>query len=294
LDPGRGDYFRSRAAEAFGYPELALLAIEDALEKAPGKPAFVHQRLELLKTLDLDRGFKEARELTKQHIPAMIVAACASIYYARARQLAEADGLALDAELLEFTERFESSAGYDTAPRSVAAMVYVTRGFGFIRIGNRERAVSEFDRAVAANPDNAAALAARGLETYPEASAVKDLLRAVELGLPSFWPTYYLSHHYMLEADWSRAEEFAGAALAMAPPGRVRANLIEWQAIARFQQDGDVAKAREHLRRALALAPDNEHLQRNLTALEALAVPPEPGRWLLIRDQEKRTLDLAA
>jgi tetratricopeptide (TPR) repeat protein len=315
MPPGKGDYYRSRAAQAFGYPRLALLAIEDALEKAPRLPAFLHQQLDLLKRIDLDLALEQVEALSERSpLPALVIAACASVYNAAARRLEQTDhsqAATFQRMLLKVTDRFETSPDYDTAPHSVTSMVYITRGFAFLHLRERESALKEFDRAVKANPDNAEALAARGLETYPEPDAVNDLLRAVQLGHSSFWPMYYLTHHFVRVRDWPRAEEFARTAQAMVTPARIRANLLEWLTIAEFQQDRDVLKARQGLRQALIFAPDSEHLKRNLKIVEDLAVledsvESEAGfeansrstvlsiSWDVVKDFETQTLDLAA
>ena len=221
LEPGKADYIRSRAAQAFGYPELALLAIDDALLRAPGSPAFVYRRLDLLKTLDLDRAFEEARRAAQDpNLPAVVIAAFAGIYNAYARRLAQPGMVEVERALLELTHRFERSPGRDTAPASIATMVYVARGFAILHLSevhmaDRTSAIDAFNRAVAADPSSAEALAARGLETYPDAKSIRDLETATALGMPSFWPAYYLAHHYAKSREWGQAARFADMALHM-------------------------------------------------------------------------------
>ena len=299
LQPGRGDYYRSRVAQAFGYPRLALLAIENALERAPATPGFVHQRLNLLKTIDLDLAMGEAQRFVADPLaPAVVLVACATIYDASARQLDEVGGRHRLDELLNLTDRFSSAPGYDMLPLSAVATVHVIRGFALLHLGNRrDEAIAEFSKAIEAAPESAEAFAARGLETYPAESGIRDLERAVELEISSFWPAYYLAHHCTQEHSWARAQTFAGIARRLGPPPRVLANLLEWEAIARFQLGGDLLQARAQLQEALDLAPGNAHLRRNLQTLDRLALAAASDTltdWEVTRDEEKVTADVQA
>lgn len=299
LQPGRADYYRSRVAQAFGYPQLALLAIEEALMAAPEAPGFVHQRLDLLEVVNLDRALAEARVRGRvASTPVVVLAACAGVYDVAARRCEEPERRGLLRELLEVTDRFEHAPGRATAPRDVVALLHVARGFALLHVGQQEHGLAELSAAVDANPDSAQALAARGLETYPSDDGIRDLERAVELDPTSLWPTYYLAHHYIQTHDWRRAEELSSAALRLEPQSPMRANLLEWQAIARFQNGGDLAEARAQFGAALELAPDNEHLRRNIAVLDGLASLDSAERvvlpWAVARDAEKRSSDVQA
>ena len=290
LPRGAGDYYRARVAQAFGYPELALVAMETALEQSPADARFVHQRLDLLKSVDLQRAFTEAKKLTSDTgTPAIVLAACASIYAAKARELSQSALEDVQRELLDFTDRFDRAPGRDTAPASVVTFVHVTRGFSLLHLGSRDKATEEFSAAIKLDPSSAEAYAARGLENYPSDESVHDLENATRLGSPSYWPAYYLAYHYLREQGWSQAEKYCETALLFDPPARVRANLLEWRAIARVQQGGDLRSARTELECALELAPDNERLRRNLQLLEQRS---SNTPWCVERDLKGDSADV--
>jgi tetratricopeptide (TPR) repeat protein len=294
LPPGTGDYMRSRVAQAFGYPELALLAIDDALAKGPDDPSFTRQRLHILESLDLERAFSEARTLVDADgAPAIVLAACATIYAAYARQSA-ASGPQIRRELLRFTERFDQAPGRETLPVSVPAMICVNRGFALLALGNREQGVAELSKAIGFDPSSAEAYTARGIEHYPTPQALRDLENAIRLGAASVWPSYYLAHHRMQERDWSAAEKQCDDALMLDPPAPVRANLLEWRAIARFQQGAEIQSTRADFEHSLRLAPDNERLRRNLALLDRLEKTSAETPWRVERDVTGNATDAAA
>ncbi len=295
FQPGRADYVRSRVAQAFGHPHLALVAIDQAIASSPDTPGFIHHWLDLLRGVDIERAFSEAKTLVadaKQ--PAVVLAACASIYAARAREL---DGAALEEverELLRFTARFDKAPGRETAPASVATMVHVTRGFALLHLGERQQAMCEFTTAIQLDPSSAEAYAAIGIETYPSAESVGDLESAVRLGAASFWPAYHLAHHHVDARHWAEAERFCDASLLLGPPARVRANLMEWRAIARFQQGDTIEQTRMALESALALAPNNARLRRNLELLLQPAKPRAEVPWRVECDAKGDPADAQA
>ena len=175
-------------------------------------------------------------------------------------------------------------------------MVHVTRGFAFLHLDDQYQAIIEFTQAIAADPTSAEAWAARGLETYPAERAVADLQRAIDLGTPSYWPAYYLAHHYIDIHDWTKAEEFAALGLRLGPPSRVHSNLLEWEAIARVERGGDFDTARAQLRSALKLSPGSPRLRRNLELLDHLVElkPDSTPPWELERDAQTRTAEVQA
>jgi tetratricopeptide (TPR) repeat protein len=285
VDPGRVAYFRARALQALGYPHLALLAIDEAVQKAPHSPAFRYQWLELLKVVDFDKAVAESARLVKDpEAAAVVIAAFASIHAALAHKADAAEREVVDRNVLATTERFgPNSPGWATVPASTAALVHLIRGFALLRLKDRPRAMVEFTMAIASDPSSGAAHAARGIETYPAPQAVEDLENAVRLGPASYWPAYYLTHDALLKENWHAALRYSNAALALEPSPTVRANLLEWRAIARFQEQGDFDGAESDLEDALKLAPENTRLTRNLKSLRQMRGGSE-HLWDIDRD----------
>ena len=54
LDLGQADALRFMVLHALGYPQLALLAIEDALQKKPADPDWTGLWLKILSEIDLE------------------------------------------------------------------------------------------------------------------------------------------------------------------------------------------------------------------------------------------------
>jgi tetratricopeptide (TPR) repeat protein len=148
------------------------------------------------------------------------------------------------------------------------ALVAIARGFAFIHLGDKNRAIAEFTRAITANPTMAEPYSARGLETYPSDTSIQDLERSLALGMAYHLPAYYLAHFYMRNESWSRATEFAKLALRFEPPDAVRANLLEWLAIANIQLGGDVEVTRRQFLEALRISPESLHIRKNLEVFE--------------------------
>jgi len=292
LRPGRAEYIRSRVAQSFNRPHLALLAIDEALAKSPGEPGFIHQRLDLLKSLDLDRAFEEAKRFAEDaNAAAVVLAACASVYSARAKHSSEEELVRLEHELLQFTDRFENVPDRAVVGPAVAVMVYLTRGFAFLHLGDRDQGLAEISRAIELDPSRAEAHAARGLETYPSDESVRDLEVAVKLGLTSFWPAYYLAHLHLQRGEWEKAWDYIQAALLLDPSPEARANLLEWRAIARVEGRGEVEQGVRDLDDAAKLAPGNARVKRNLEMLRQLG-RQGTEKWALHSDVERPRIDM--
>ncbi len=290
--PGRADYLRSRAAQAFGHPELALLAADEALAKEPGKPFLAHHRLMLLKEVDLERAVEEVETLAEQApLPAILASACAGVLHDHRVTLHGEEAKEVDRSLLRLTYSLDEDSSEPT-PSSVLVGLHVVRGYSFSHLGQREAALAEFSEAIEADPLSAEARTARGVEAYPSQQAVQDLGRAIELGALTFWPAYLLTHHAASTSDWEAVRPFADLGLRLGPPTAAASDLVQWRAIARHELGDRAPAVRADFEEALRLAPQSEHAKRNYEAYEAMAgggaSPQVRVRWLAFAEQYQR------
>jgi hypothetical protein len=72
----------------------------------------------------------------------------------------------------------------------------------------------------------------------------------------------------MRNDSWPRAAEFAKITLRLEPPDSVKANVLEWLAIANIEQGGDPELARSQFLEALQISPESSHVQKNFEHLK--------------------------
>lgn len=91
--------------------------------------------------------------------------------------------------------------------------------------------------------------------------------------------SFYFASHFKVEADYSRAREVWGRALALAPSASERVMVLTNLArVSCFADDADAA--RDYLKRALRLSPHNPvalHLQRKMEKGQPITPPSEFG-----------------
>jgi len=295
-DRGHIAYLRSRALGALGHPRLALSALGEAMGREPDRPAFVHQYFVLLSEIDRARAFEEAGRIGNLISSVLVVAAFAHVVNAFVRTLGPGKTERIDRQLLERTETFKSAPDAEKAPSSAVAMIHLARGYAHIRLGQKELGIREFGMAVAAKPADPTPLAARGIELYPSEQGIADLKLAIKLGVMNYWPFYYLTHHYLERGEWQEVEKYAHDTAAFLPPNKIIANVLEWQAIARFEMGQDAARVRQSFEMALKFAPDNPRIRQNYGVFEKLSQgqPASTKEWRFDRDAQGSALDFAA
>jgi len=269
---GFAAYQRSRAMHAFGYPGLALAAVEDALGLEPNHPGFLHHKLQLLSELDLDRAVHEAERLVAlDTTPAIVLVGCAQVLALEARRTQSEAAKELDRRIISLADRIEASQDVGTLPPSARSLALTLRGFAHSHLGEKEPAVSAFNKAVEAYPLSPGALACRGMEAYPSRQALVDLENSVKLGILSSWPSYLLAHASLTRRDWQALTRHAQAALRFEPPAGRAADLYEWLGIAEVESGGSLTVAVRWIERAVDLALDVVRVRRNLQLAKQLA-----------------------
>lgn len=182
------------------------------------------------------------------------------------------------------------------------AMSLLAAGFSYENLGDKACTLRSFDRAVAAYPFEAPLLArGLGLLHIDRPRAMRDFVKAVDLGTKFDWPYLYTVHHAIEAGDYAEAERICEAGLSFTRPEEVRGRLFEWWAIAAAQLGRLPAKVNALFDRAMTELPLDPVLQSNVRRYqESLAAQPAPprGAWALAQvvdeNEARKSLPLAA
>jgi len=183
------------------------------------------------------------------------------------------------------TELMESVWDDPTALPSVRAAGLVVAGFAYEHLGNEERALQSFDRAVAVHSSEAPLLA-RGLALLhtDRARAMRDFTRAVQMRTRLDWPYLYAAHHALNAGRYAEAERICMDGLSFAQRGEVRGRLYEWWAIAAAQLGRPLPEVNALFEQAMAELPLDPVLRRNVRLYQesiAAEQPPPKDAWEL-------------
>jgi tetratricopeptide (TPR) repeat protein len=154
--------------------------------------------------------------------------------------------------------------------------------FGWLRLHNHEEAVLAANRAVEFNSSSSGAWIARGIVTYPSGKAVRDFLQAVKLEEKEYTPYYFLAHWSIHNNDFAETAGWCEQALNHNPSPRIRAQLLEMLAIARFNLDVDPKEVEALFEQAQELDPESRRIKYNRTVFQEAvdaATAPEPSKW---------------
>lgn len=156
-----------------------------------------------------------------------------------------------------------------TAEAKASFDAHVRKGAYYLNKGSYEKALEEFDNALALNPSSAKAHNLSGLVHFRQKNyqaAESQFLKAVA-GDPSFAPAYNnLGGVYAMENQWSAAKEMLTKAISLSPDmasahfslGAVYFNL------------GEAEKGTACFAKGIALDPD--YLEKNSTSLVGLSM----------------------
>jgi tetratricopeptide (TPR) repeat protein len=97
----------------------------------------------------------------------------------------------------------------------------------------------------------------RGMMTYPGAAARSDLREAIRLQSPDPLPYYFLAHDAIQSRDYSECDYLCTQALKRNPEPEIRAALLSWKALARWNLGLKGSGIRELFDEARRLRPDD-------------------------------------
>lgn len=224
----------------------------------------------------------EAIERQEDAEPALLLRA-AALLFSTAEGAPQANAPALFRRVIALVER--GAEGEGVVP-SLRAAALIAGGLSYEHLGDAQKALLTFDRAVRIH-ENDAALVARGMAQLltSRAMALADFQRAICLGTTLPWPYLYLAHDALVGGRFQRLEELCAEGAARAHTPTTRAQFFEWSAIAAAQLGRRPAVVRERFARALAEAPFEVRIVTNADAYEAaLAEPveePQAFPWRL-------------
>jgi tetratricopeptide (TPR) repeat protein len=188
-----------------------------------------------------------------------------------------------------------------TALASVRATGLVAAGFSYEHLGDKDRALRSFERAVTVHPSEGT-LCASGLALLhvDRPRALRYLTEAAKLGARLDWPYLYAAQHAIEVLRFAEVERFCEAGLAVARRAELRGRLFEWWAIAAIELGRSAGEVTALFEQAMAELPFDLVLQRNVRLYRewlesARTIPPEA--WEVAStdlDEEEARASLAA
>jgi tetratricopeptide (TPR) repeat protein len=261
---GAGDYrtatlFFEEAArsdkENANYKWFYLFALEEA---APAKALEVAQRILESAESQNSAVIGRAAEIVYASVQSQTVAVARSVVEGLIKPLESAlKGLG--------PEEFNLS-GFQ---KSSYVRITTLLGFCHKAIGDRDGAIRYLNDALLIDPGNSACLVTRGILNYGSGSgAIEDFRRAIEVGSSVVWPHFFLAHHALTTDRFEECARQCDAALHKCDIDELKGLVFEWRAIARAEQGFPIGDVRADFEKAIAFAPDDDRIQRNLRSFE--------------------------
>ncbi len=288
-------YLRGSIWLELGFPSIAVLFFERASRIAPENTNYAWIWLNCLVEADrLDEAAGVAEELlaAESAVHPKLVFKAVDVLFVQTRKLTELQATPVYQRLAEILERTLHRAKLlppDEMKDTVLVAAFVELGMCYEHLRNDDGALAAYDEVLSIQPSHEAALTARGILRYSKDAnaAVRDLERALLQDTPLVWPYFYLAHHSLVTARYQHCLYYCRAALVRKASDPVKADLLEWQAIAIAETNGSIAEVLANLDAALRLAPGNRRIEENKAevtrALNARA-PATP--WHLLSEGE--------
>jgi tetratricopeptide (TPR) repeat protein len=277
-------YVRGRCWGELGFYESALCFYEFAqkLSPSPAREALVLDLLRRLGSIGEALLRVETIEASPGAHPNVLAQAVFTLSH-WARELPPAEAKSVRERLLSLAERLPASAEGDMSPWGLAGAL-LEAGFSAEHLGDRKAARAWLDRAVRAH-ESGETLVSRGLFLLQSdlAGAMTDFKRAIALGTNLVWPYFYLAHDALTSGRFEACTLYCRDGIYHAPPGRVRARLYEWWAIATFELERASGEVVPRFQWALADDPldltieGNYRTYRSHSTQQSLSPTPSEG-----------------
>jgi tetratricopeptide (TPR) repeat protein len=283
FDLSLSSFLRGSIWLELGHPEVAAVFFKRAGELAPDDDVASSMYLHAISLFDLSAAISLAEQILSdpEHRQAGAVVQACQLLFLRARsedaESAQSTASFIVATLTKFLpELMVRRKVNDFYPMALGIAAFASELAGDLPL-----AKEYYDEAIAVDPDNVALLTARGILAYgADSQATKDFQRAVDRGTRLVWPYFYLAHDAFVRGDFERCRRLIDEALACPAPDEVRANLYEWLGIVNFELTHSIEESREAFARAIALAPDDLRIRKNLRTLEAtIGRADDPAPW---------------
>ena len=176
----------------------------------------------------------------------------------------------------------------------VAALVEL--GLFYEHLHREDAALTAYEEALAIEPRNEPALTARGILRYGRSTAasIRDFRAAVSRGVHTVWPFYYMAHHALVTKQYQDCVLYCREGLSQVASDAVRADLLEWRAIARFETSGRIDDVLADFDEASRLAPDNARITRNRTEVTRASWTrsrPSYHGWKSLKSRRESSVD---
>jgi tetratricopeptide (TPR) repeat protein len=152
-----------------------------------------------------------------------------------------------------------------------------------------DKQLETLNRWIELQPDSPALRVLRGILTYPEKVSNEDFRVAIRLGSAAPWPHHFLAHEALIAKDFWGCDRLCALALQRDPKPEIRATLLAWQAISRWNLGHyDPREIRELFAEAKRLKPGDPQINHYAEVFDdegwAPNVPPAPqfegnGHW---------------
>lgn len=259
-------YARGRAWGELGYHRAAAEFLFYAWRVRPEKDNYAYLAVQaLLNANTYPEALGRAVEIEGSgEASATLLYNLAHVLYDGARRCDGPFAARLYTRVVEIVDK--ASALPQPVVNSLQIAALVNKAFAQSYLEAPANAEATLTKALALDPSNDIVLSARGLvrmEASRQSDALLDFQRAVDAGTLVTWPFIYLAEHAMQSHDFATALPLIDQSLRRNPEERIRANLLEWRAIA-MQSLGRVNEAVQAAYEAQALEPFNERIAENV------------------------------
>lgn len=273
LSQAQRAYRRSRAYEALGHLDTALVFSRHAVERDSDNNSY---KWLLLTLLDRLQQYDEFQERVREYIesntasPELRVYAASRLFSLTRKQPYERFAPILERVVLgleTMLPTLESSS--EPLASDLSAYGQLTLGFCYQRLSRREAALNAFSRAMHSPKFRSTALVARGMLLLAESrqEALADFEQAVADGTPLVAPYIHLAHDALTQNNYARCLPLCDQALDRTRDSRLRAVVLQWEAIAGFELKAPIEQVHRMFEVALTLDPINPEIQHNFEVL---------------------------
>jgi tetratricopeptide (TPR) repeat protein len=181
--------------------------------------------------------------------------------------------------LRHFEAALEAYRSLGTTERTAIAQL-MDYAFSITRIAYWElndtgKQLETLNRWIELRPDSIKPRILRGMMTYPGEDANDDFRLAIRLGSTDPWPYYFLAHEALISNDFRECDRLCALALQQDPAPEIRATLLAWQAISRWNLGpSDPREIRALFAEAGRLKPDDPQIIRYAIAFNDEGMAP--------------------